>query len=194
MQQGCTTPALVTYAAVHGRVHPPPAPPAPLRLGSRSRRPVSLATWVASSNALAARRYELVTTAAAAALHSSYCTLAHGRILARDHLPPGDVAALVTAPDTADLPPVDRAIVAFATRVARGADKIDETDVDGLRAHGLADDEIFDVVLAAGARCFFSTYLDATGTRPDKAFAALAPELRDALTVGRPIEEACPRL
>src|SRR6185437_12991405 len=41
-----------------------------------------------------ARRYELVTTAAAAALHSSYCTLAHGRILARDHMPPADVMAL----------------------------------------------------------------------------------------------------
>ena len=70
----------------------------------------------------------------------------------------------------------------------RDADKIDETDIDGLRAHGLTDDEIFDVVLAAAARCFFSTCLEATGTRPDKAFAALAPELRDALTVGRPIE------
>jgi hypothetical protein len=44
------------------------------------------------------------------------------------------------------------------------------------------------VVLAAAARCLFSTCLDATGTPPDAAFAALAPELRDALTVGRPIE------
>jgi hypothetical protein len=44
------------------------------------------------------------------------------------------------------------------------------------------------VVLAAAARCFFSTCLDATGTLPDTAFAALAPELRAALTVGRPID------
>jgi uncharacterized peroxidase-related enzyme len=135
-----------------------------------------------------ARRYELATTAAAAALHSSYCTLAHGRILARDHLPAAEVAALVTAPDEADLPPVERAVATFAAKVARGADKIDETDIEVLRTHGLADDEIFDVVLAAAARCFFSTCLDATGTLPDAAFAALAPELRDALTVGRPIE------
>ena len=37
-------------------------------------------------------------------------------------------------------------------------------------------------MLAAAARCFFSTCLDATGILPDAAFAALAPELRDALT------------
>jgi hypothetical protein len=41
---------------------------------------------------------------------------------------------------------------------------------------------------AAAARCFFSTCLDATGTRADSAFAMLPPALRDALTVGRPID------
>jgi uncharacterized peroxidase-related enzyme len=157
-----------------------------------SLRPAAYRAWRqlngAIRDAMDARRFELVTTAAAAALRSSYCTLAHGRILARDHMPPADVAALVTAPDTPDLPAVDRAIAAFATRVARGADKIDEADIKELRAHGLADDEIFDVVLAAAARCFFSTCLEATGTQPDAAFATLDPQLRDALTVGRPIE------
>lgn len=159
-----------------------------------SLRPAVYRAWRqlngAIRDAMDARRYELVTTAAAAALHSSYCTLAHGRILARDHMPAADVAALVTAPDRADLPPVDRAIAAFAARVARGADKIDEVDVDELRAYGLTDDEIFDVVLAVAARCFFSTCLDATGTRADAAFAMLPPALRDALTVGRPIDGA----
>jgi hypothetical protein len=61
-------------------------------------------------------------------------------------------------------------------------------DVDELPAQGLDDEEIFDVALAAGARCFFSKVLDATGTEPDAAFQDLEPALREALTVGRPIE------
>ncbi|HEY7271910.1 MAG TPA: carboxymuconolactone decarboxylase family protein [Actinoplanes sp.] len=162
--------------------------------GTFSLRPAVYRAWRQLNGSIRdgmdARRYELVTTAAAAALHSSYCTLAHGRILARDHMPAAEVAALVAEPDTADLPSVDRAIVAFAARVAGGADRIDETDIEKLRAHGLADDEIFDVVLAAAARCFFSTCLEATGTPPDAAFAALPAQLREALTVGRPIEGA----
>jgi hypothetical protein len=44
------------------------------------------------------------------------------------------------------------------------------------------------VILAAASRCFFSKTLDATGTAPDAEFEQLSPPLRDALTVGRPID------
>jgi hypothetical protein len=45
------------------------------------------------------------------------------------------------------------------------------------------------VVAAAAARCFFSKALDALGAQADPALAKLDPELRDVLTVGRPIAE-----
>jgi hypothetical protein len=46
------------------------------------------------------------------------------------------------------------------------------------------------VALAAAARCFFSTVLDAMGTQPDAAYrTGLEPDLRRALTVGRPIAD-----
>jgi hypothetical protein len=61
-------------------------------------------------------------------------------------------------------------------------------DIGELRELGLADEEIFDIVAAAAARCFFSKTLDALGVQPDAAYAELAPELRDALVTGRPIE------
>ena len=77
-------------------------------------RPGVYAAWKALSAAVRqpmdTYRYELATVAAACALRSSYCTLAHGKVL------------------------------------------------------------------------------DATGTRPDAAFGDLPPELRQALTVGRPID------
>ena len=47
---------------------------------------------------------------------------------------------------------------------------------------------MLEVVAAAAARCFFSKALDGLGVQPDAKYAALEPRLREALTVGRPIE------
>jgi alkylhydroperoxidase family enzyme len=96
---------------------------------------------------------------------------------------------LVRDPEAASLDPADRAVVDLARKVALGADQVTEADVDRLRSVGLTEEEIFEVVLAAAIRCFFSKTLDATGTAPDDAYRALDPELRESLTVGRPIEE-----
>jgi len=130
------------------------------------------------------RRYELATLAAATALRSSYCSLAHGEILADKFYTSEEVEALVTDPAN---DPVDRAVMAFARKVAISADSVTQADVDGLKALGLTDADVLDVVLAAAARSFFSKTLDATGTLPDSAFNNLPESLRKTLTVGRPI-------
>ena len=129
------------------------------------------------------RRYELATLAAARRLRSSYCSLAHGKVLAEKFY---DFQAVPALPDGLD--EADRAIMAFAERVVADATAITQADVDELRGHGLTDEEIFDVVLAATIRCFFSKTLDALGVQPDAEFAQLDPSFREALTVGRPIE------
>jgi len=131
------------------------------------------------------RRYELATLAAAAALKSSYCCLAHGQVLADKYYTSEEVAALMEEPP-AD--PVDRAVMAFARKIALSAGAVTQADVDDLKALGLTDTDVLDVVLAAAARSFFSKTLDATGTPPDDAFNRLPETLRQALTVGRPIE------
>jgi uncharacterized peroxidase-related enzyme len=130
------------------------------------------------------RRYELATLAAATALKSSYCSLAHGQVLADKFYTAEEVVALVEEPPN---DPVDRAVMAFARKVALAADTVTQADVDELRALGLSDADVLDVVLAAAARSFFSKTLDATGTQPDSAFNGLPDTLRAALTVGRPI-------
>lgn len=133
------------------------------------------------------RRYELVTLAAARALRSSYCSLAHGKVLRDAHHTPGEVQAIATQPESAGLDAVDVAVMAFAAQVARDAPSVSAADVQRLRDHGLSDAEIFDVAAAASARCFFSTLLDALGAEPDAAYGELEPGLRAALTVGRGI-------
>jgi len=137
-----------------------------------------------------ARRYELATVAAALALRLSYCSLAHGRVLVQEYMSEEEVISLVSDPDSAVIAPVDRAVVALARKVVGGAADVSDGDIARLRDCGLNDEEIFDVILTVAARCFFSKTLDATGTAPDAAFEQLPPPLRDALTVGRPIDLA----
>lgn len=156
-------------------------------------RPDVYAAWRGLNGAIKAnmppRTYELATLAAASRLRSSYCALAHGQILADDLIGAPAVEAIMRDSSGAQVPPLDREIMALADRVAGGAAEISEADLQPLRDLGLTDAEIFDVILAASARCFFSSVLEASGTEPDAEYAALDPMLREALTVGRPIAE-----
>jgi uncharacterized peroxidase-related enzyme len=135
------------------------------------------------------RRYELATVAAARTLRSSYCTLQHGKVLASRFFEPAQVRDVVLDHRNAGLDEVDVAVMDLAEKVAEDATSVTDADVQRLRDLGLSDAEIFDVVLAAAARCFFSKTLDALGVQADAVLAELDPELRDALTVGRPIAE-----
>lgn len=136
------------------------------------------------------RRYELVTLATARALHSSYCMLAHGTILRRQFYGPEQLAAIAGGTADAGLEPAEAAMMAFAERVAKDASSITASDVEGLRAHGFTDAEIFDIAAAAAARCFFSKLLDALGAEPDSVYLELEDDLRRRLTPGRPVSAA----
>ncbi|SDJ59333.1 peroxidase-related enzyme [Billgrantia gudaonensis] len=158
-----------------------------------SHRPEVMASWAGLLASIRRhvepRRFELVTLAAAAALGNSYCALAHGRALA-ELVDATTVQAIAEAREATSLSAAERAVVAFARKVAVDAASVEQVDIDRLRGHGLTDAEIFDIVAVAAARAFFTKVLDGLGAEPDAAFAAMAPELRRALTPGRPIAAA----
>src|SRR5436190_13547352 len=164
----------------------------PNMLRAFSPRPEVWAAWVQLKDTIAggmdARRYELATLAAARELRSSYCSLAHGKILAERFLDPEAVRDLGGG-GAGGLDEAETAIMDFAAKVARDACGIAGDDVQRLRDAGLSDRDVFDVAVAAAARCFFSKTLDAVGALPDAEYADLDPGLRDALTVGRPIDQ-----
>lgn len=155
-----------------------------------STRPAVFRAWQALLAAVRAdvdpTLYELATVGAARALGSSYCSLAHGVLLA-DLVGEETVLGLIAT--DGDVPGRDRAVVDFAAKVARSAASVTTDDLDSLRDNGLDDDEILSVILTAAARCFFSTVLDATGTRADPSYADVPEPLRQVLVVGRPISE-----
>ena len=156
-------------------------------------RPDVYAAWMQLNGAIKAnmdlRRYELATVAAARRLRSSYCTLAHGSVLMDKFVAPDELAAIVTDHHGAGLDPVDVAVMDLADKVALDATSVTQADVDALRSHGLSDGEVFDVIAAAAARCFFSKVLDGVGAQADAKYAELDPPLRETLTVGRPIAD-----
>jgi alkylhydroperoxidase family enzyme len=158
-----------------------------------SLRPDVLAAWqgliAAIKSNMDVRRYELATLAAARRLRSSYCMLAHGSVLMNEFMDGTTLRAVVQGDGGGELDQVDVAVMNLADRVATDATSVQETDIDRLRRLGLSDAEIMDVVLAAAARCFFSSALDALGVLPDAQYAQLEPGLRHALVVGRPIAE-----
>jgi uncharacterized peroxidase-related enzyme len=156
-------------------------------------RPAVYTAWQQLSAAIREhmdlRRYELATLAAARRLHSSYCMLAHGSVLTKQFLDPEALRQVALDHRSAGLDETDVAVMDVAEKVATDATSVTQADIDRLRSHGLTDAEIFDVVAAAAVRCFFSKTLDALGVQPDAAYNELDPALREALVVGRPIED-----
>ena len=147
------------------------------------RNPAVYAAWQQLNGAIKdsvdLRLYEVATVAAAGQLRSSYCSLAHGKVLLEQFgIAPGDT-----------LGESDQAVQRLARKIVQDATAVTQDDIDELRGHGLSDDEIFGVVLAAAARCFFAKTLDALCVQPDASFRELPAEVRDPLTVGRPISD-----
>ena len=151
-----------------------------------------LEAWVQLNTAIKShmdlRRYELATFAAAQRLKSSYCSLAHGKVLIDKFDEPVEQIARDRA--GAGLSDVDLAVMALAEKVVDDASAIGDEEKQPLRDLGLSEEEIVDVVLAAAARCFFSKTLDGIGALPDASFRDELPEqLRSVLVVGKPIAD-----
>ena len=158
-------------------------------------RPDVAEAWNTLNNAVRGnmerRRFELATIAAARAYRSTYCMAAHCKFLRDACDDESTMRAVAADPSGANLDATDRAVMDFATQVARDASSVTAADVQRLRDNGLGDPEIVDVVLAAAARAFFTKVLDALGVQADVQLGeTFDPEVRDQVTVGRPIADS----
>ena len=133
----------------------------------------------AISSSLGIRRYELVTLAAAQAIGSSHCRLAHGKktlsIISEEQL-----CAIARDFHDAGLPEAEVAMMDYAVRLSTDAASMTERDAQRLRDSGFSDREIADITLAAAARNFFSRALLAMGVDLDVP-EGISDELQDAL-------------
>ena len=158
-----------------------------------SHRPEVIELWAELQRGLrrhvTPRLFELVTFAAAVALNSSYCALAHGCRL-RDFLSDAQIERLVGGKYAGVVEADEAAAMHYAAAVAADASGVTEAHVAPLRAVGFSDSEIFDVAGIAAGRAFFSKLVEGLGALPDRAYLDLPESFRRTLEVGRATESA----
>jgi uncharacterized peroxidase-related enzyme len=88
---------------------------------------------------------EMIVTATSAANHCLYCVVAHGailRIYEKNTLVADQVAVNHRK---ADITPRQRAMLDFAMKVCQASHAIEDSDFTALHAHGLDDEDIWDI-------------------------------------------------
>jgi uncharacterized peroxidase-related enzyme len=133
------------------------------------------------------RRYELVTFAAANALRSTLCSLAHGKTLT-EFFPSEAVQAMARGEAPADLTAAEAEMMKFARKVAADASSVTREDVLRLKELGVSDAEVFDIAAAASARAFFSKLVESLGVAAESSLLGLDQEFKRTMAVGRPLE------
>lgn len=127
------------------------------------------------------RRYELVTLAAAGAIGSQACRVAHSRKSLK-YMDEPEIAAVLRDFHDAGLSEAEVAMMEFAQKLSRDSSSMTDADSQRLRDLGFDDREIVDITLAAAARNYYSRALHALAVEVDVP-PDLSPELRSALKV-----------
>ncbi|WP_288118950.1 peroxidase-related enzyme [Thiomonas sp.] len=88
---------------------------------------------------------EMIVVATSAANHCLYCVVAHGAILRIHEKSPQIADQIATDWTKAGLSQRQRAMLAFACKVARQAHAVDEADFDALYAVGFSHEDAWDI-------------------------------------------------
>jgi uncharacterized peroxidase-related enzyme len=113
---------------------------------------------------------EMIIVATSAANHCLYCVVAHGAILRIYEKKPLVADQVAVNWRKADIPPRQRAMLAFAMKVCEASHTVDEADFDALRAHGFSDEDIWDIGAITAFFGLSNRMANLTGMRPNDEF------------------------
>lgn len=131
---------------------------------------------------LGLRRYELVTLAAALGTKSHHCRLAHG-VKSLKLFDEEQLERIARDYTNAGLTDAEVEMMRFAEQVGRDASAMTDADSQRLKDAGFSDQEIVDIAIAASARVYFGSALQALGVEVDQP-PMLGEPLRAALVEG----------
>ena len=130
------------------------------------------------------RERAMLVIGQASTIGDSYCSLAWGRWLTEDE--GTETAAAALHRDEGPFSDRERALGAWARRIASDPNGATAEDVQALRDAGFDDSQIVALTFYTTLRMAMSTTNDALGARPDLALAEmLDPVVRQAVTWGR---------
>jgi uncharacterized peroxidase-related enzyme len=116
---------------------------------------------------------EMIVVATSGANDCLYCIIAHGailRIYAKNPLIADQVAVNHRK---ADISPRQRAMLAFAMKVATDSAAIDDTDFAALRAQGFSDEDAWDIGAIAAFFALSNRMANLISMRPNDEFYAM---------------------
>jgi len=140
-------------------------------------RPDELRAFMAYHDALMERNSglskaerEMIVVATSAENRCGYCVIAHGAILrirAKQPLVADQVAMNYRK---ADLSERQKTMLAFAIKVAKASDAVDDADYANMREHGFTDDDIWDVTAITAFFAMSNRLANAISMRPNDEF------------------------
>jgi uncharacterized peroxidase-related enzyme len=113
---------------------------------------------------------EMIIVATSAMNHCLYCVVAHGAILRVYEKKPLVADQVAVNWRKAEIPPRQRAMLAFATKVCERSHEVDEADFEALRAHGFDDEDIWDIAAITAFFGLSNRMANVSGMRPNDEF------------------------
>jgi uncharacterized peroxidase-related enzyme len=116
---------------------------------------------------------EMIVVATSGANNCVYCVVAHGAILRVYEKNPLLAEQVATNYRKADIPPRQRAMLAFAMKVATASATIEDADFEALRLHGFSDEDIWDIGAIAAFFALSNRMANMIAMRPNDEFYLL---------------------
>src|SRR6185437_12972856 len=113
---------------------------------------------------------EMIVVATSGANECLYCVVAHGAILRIRAKNPLIADQVATNYRKADITPRQRAMLDFAMKVSRDAQRVGEEDFAALRAHGFTDEDAWDIGAIAAFFALSNRMANLVSMRPNDEF------------------------
>jgi len=119
---------------------------------------------------------EMIVVATSGANDCLYCVVAHGALLRIYEKNPLVADQVATNYRKADITPRQRAMLDFAMKVSRDAQRVGEEDFAALRAHGFTDEDAWDIGAIAAFFALSNRMANLVSMRPNDEFYAMGRE------------------
>lgn len=113
---------------------------------------------------------EMIVVATSSANQCHYCVVAHGAILRIRAKNPEIADQIAVNYRKADITPRQRAMLDFAMKVSREAQKVSEQDLTEIGGHGFSNDDIWDITAIAAFFALSNRMANVTNMRPNSEF------------------------
>ncbi len=149
-----------------------------------SRRPEEFRAFFAYHDAIMERESgltkgerEMIVVVTSALNHCLYCVIAHGAIARIREKNPMLADQLATDYTRADITPRQKAMLAFACKVALDSHSITDVDHEHLTSHGFNDEDVWDIGAVTAFFALSNRMASVSGMLPNKEFYAMGRKL-----------------